>query len=71
MKNNKIKELRIVLISNGVEILIEEKRIPALLREIRDTRDGCFCDINGELVNPKDIVGIFKQRQWDRYYGQL
>lgn len=77
MSKELTKELIIVAVRNGVEVSIEKERIPALLKGIER---GGFCEINGEFINPKDIVGIFapqtmeavirkKQGQWQDKEG--
>ncbi len=50
------KELRIIGLRNGVEISIERDRVDAILPELEKRR---FFEVNGEIINTKDIVGIF------------
>lgn len=51
------KNLMIILVRGGVEIPIDNENLPALQERIAK---GTFVQIDNNLINTKDIVGVFK-----------
>jgi len=71
---------KVIIMRNGVEIWLEEKRADELIRllEITETK---FVKINGEMINSADITGVFepmsvedmkrrKNGQWKCEFGK-
>jgi len=56
MNQEIVKELRVISLRNGAELSVEADRIKDILPKLER---GGFIDVNGEIVNAKDIVGIF------------
>jgi hypothetical protein len=59
MSREIVKDLRIVSVRGGVEISVEKDRLREILPKLER---GGFVDIDGEILNVKDIVGIFSPK---------
>jgi hypothetical protein len=57
MNKELAKELRIIVLRNGVEISIEKDRTERILTLIEQRK---FIEIDGRIINGVDIIGIFK-----------
>jgi hypothetical protein len=74
------KDLRCVVLRNGVEIWRESDRLNDLIKTLISGQKIGFINIDDELINSADIVGIFsakvmeemvrrKNGQWKCQYG--
>lgn len=52
------KNLMCISLRNGIELWLEEERASALKR-ILTSQDTKFIELNGEIINRADIVGLF------------
>ena len=57
-----IKKLVCILTRDGIELWVEKERTNSLRETLRLTTGSKFVDIDGEIVNTSDIVGIFSAR---------
>ena len=69
MQTNKTitKNLRCVLLRNGVEIWAEEERMAGLIQTIQNIKESKFVSYDGEIFNTADITGIFTPATMDDY----
>jgi len=74
------KNLKCIVLRNGIEIWKEEERLNDLIKKLSFNQKVGFIKIDGELINSADIIGIFsgqtmedytrrKNGQWKCKYG--
>lgn len=80
MNKSITKELKCLVLKNGIEIWKEKEKFDALIEVLKNGKNG-FVKIDDELINVNDIVGIFspktiedmirrKNGQWKCNYGK-
>ncbi len=57
--NELSKNLKCISIRNGVEIWLEHDRAENLIRALENLTDKKFINIDGQIINTSDIVGVF------------
>lgn len=57
MNKEIVKELRIIVLRNGVEISVEKDRAEKIVALMEQKK---FIEIDGRIINVVDIIGIFK-----------
>lgn len=52
-----VKELRIIVLRNGIQISIEKDRVNKIMNLMEQRK---FIEIDGRIINTVDIAGIFR-----------
>lgn len=61
------KDLKCILLRNGVELWVETNRIAQLVELIRNTQGSRFIEYEGQVINTADVTGIFTPETMDAY----
>jgi len=64
--NKLTKDLKCILMRNGVEIWAENDSILILLQKIAKEPSRQLLEYNGEFINTVDIIGIYKAKTIDK-----
>lgn len=59
MEKSITKNLMAIVMRGGLEIWIEEEKIQNLKRALMSGKESKFIELNDEVINSADIVGIF------------
>jgi hypothetical protein len=61
------KQLKCIVLRNGIEIWAESERMQTLIGALRTIKESKFIEYDGQVINTADITGIFSPDTMDDY----
>jgi len=70
MTNEVSKNLRCVVMRNGIEIWIEGDRLVNLFNALKGAKESKFLEFDGRVMNTADISGVFLPEDMKELYDK-